>query len=195
MGRDKALTPFLGRPLIERVIERVSGVADELIITSNMPEDLTYLGIPIYRDLLPERGALGGLLTAFTVAMHEAVAIVACDMAFVNAELLRAEFDLLEETGADAAVPRTEGGYEPFCAVYRRDVCRAAVEEALAAGRKRADAWYPAVRLQEFSAERIREIDPLGEAFVNVNTPEELAAAEARARSWESGAALQVGGS
>jgi molybdopterin-guanine dinucleotide biosynthesis protein A len=38
MGQDKALMPFLGRPLIQRVAERLAPIADELIVTTNRPD-------------------------------------------------------------------------------------------------------------------------------------------------------------
>src|SRR3970040_1082192 len=84
MGEDKALKPFLGRPLIQRLIERLSPVADELIVTSNRPEDYAFLDprFTLHTDLKPGRGALGGLYTALASAAHPIVAVIACDMPF-----------------------------------------------------------------------------------------------------------------
>jgi len=61
MGQDKALLPFLGEPLIERVINRVVPYADELLITTNNPEDYKVFNVPLFQDILPGIGALGGL--------------------------------------------------------------------------------------------------------------------------------------
>ena len=57
MGHDKALMPFLGRPLIQRVVDRLTPIADELLVTTNNPDDYQFLGIPLFRDLKPSRGA------------------------------------------------------------------------------------------------------------------------------------------
>jgi len=57
MGEDKALKPFLGRPLIQRVIERLAPVADELIVTTNRLEDYAFLDLRLIADLKPGRGA------------------------------------------------------------------------------------------------------------------------------------------
>ena len=62
MGQDKALKLFLGRPLIQRVIERLQPIADELLVTTNHPEDYAFLNLPLFTDLKPGRGALGGTL-------------------------------------------------------------------------------------------------------------------------------------
>ncbi|NUQ60424.1 MAG: NTP transferase domain-containing protein [Anaerolineales bacterium] len=53
MGEDKALKPFLGKPLIERVIERLSPIADELIVTTNRPADYEFLKTRLMPDLKP----------------------------------------------------------------------------------------------------------------------------------------------
>ena len=47
MGTDKSFVPFLGRPMIEVVRERVAGLGDELIIVTNKPDDYAYLGLPL----------------------------------------------------------------------------------------------------------------------------------------------------
>ncbi len=90
MGSDKALLPFLGRPLIQRVLERLTPIADEILVTTNRPEDYHFLDLPLFRDLKPDRGALGGLYTALSSATCEAVAVVACDMPFASAALIEA---------------------------------------------------------------------------------------------------------
>ena len=68
MRQDKGLVPFLGRTLIERVIDRVSPAADELIVTTNNLDEYKFLGLPLYSDLIQGTGALGGLYTALHAA-------------------------------------------------------------------------------------------------------------------------------
>jgi hypothetical protein len=57
MGRDKALMPFLGRPLILRIIERLRSLTDDLFVMTDRPADYAFPGIPIHSDLEPGRGA------------------------------------------------------------------------------------------------------------------------------------------
>jgi molybdopterin-guanine dinucleotide biosynthesis protein A len=178
MGRDKALIPFLGKPLIERVLHRVAPLADEVLVTTNRPESYSFLGLPLFSDLVPGRGALGGLFTALSAARHELVAVVACDMPFVSAALLAAEQDLLADTSLDAAIPQTEGGTEPFHAVYRRATCLPAIQEAMQSEKWRVDAWFPQARLRFLTPEEVLRYDPDRLAFWNVNTPEDLLQAE-----------------
>jgi molybdopterin-guanine dinucleotide biosynthesis protein A len=178
MGRDKALIPFLGRPLIERVISRVEHLANEILVTTNCPQDYQFLGLPLFPDVVPDRGALGGLYTAVNAARQPLVAVVACDMPFVQPELLAYERDLLLDVTIDAAIPKTEGGTEPFHAVYRRATCLPEIFSVLQAERWRVDSWFSRAQIYYLSTEEITRYDPRGLAFQNVNTPEELAAAE-----------------
>lgn len=182
MGRDKALIPFLGRPLIERVIARLRPVADELLVIANHTEGYPDLGVRIFSDLKPGRGALGGQYTALAVSRQPLVAVVACDMPFVNSDLLAYQRDRLVENQMDIAIPQNEGYMEPFHAVYRRATCLAPAAAALEAGAWRADAWYSQVQLCPISPAEVARYDPDGVAFFNVNTLEDLAQAEKLAR-------------
>jgi molybdopterin-guanine dinucleotide biosynthesis protein A len=178
MGQDKGLVPFLGKPLIEHVLSRVANLGAETLVTTNNPEAYRFLGLPVFPDIFPDRGALGGLYTALSSARNQHVAVVACDMPFVNPELLEAELDLLVSTHSDAVIPRTEGGTEPFHAVYQRERCLPAVQAAIEEDRWRVDAWFSRVNLRYMSPEEIVRYDPHWLAFWNVNTPEELQRAE-----------------
>lgn len=187
MGEDKALKTFLGRPLIQRVVERLAPIADELIVTTNRPDDYRFLDLRLMPDLKPGRGALGGLYTAIASASHPTVAVVACDMPFASADLLRAASRLLVEEEADVVIPRAERpeqggksgeGYEPLHAVYRRETCLPAIESALEADQWKVIAWFPQVKVRALTLDEIKQYDPAGLAFWNVNTPEEFARAE-----------------
>lgn len=178
MGEDKALKTFLGRPLIQRVAERLSTVADELIVTTNRPEEYVFLSFPLHTDLKPGRGALGGLYTAIASAKHPIVAIVACDMPFASPSLLEAASNLLFEEEADVVIAKSDEGYEPLHAVYRRETCLPAIEAAIDADQWKAIAWFPQVKVRVLTSDEIKQYDPSGLAFWNVNTPEEFSKAE-----------------
>lgn len=183
MGQSKATVPFAGRPLICRLVERLAPVADELIITTNESDNLGFLAemypdlaIKLVPDAFDFRGALPGLYTALSSARNPYVAVVACDMVFASGRLVVAESLCMAETGADVVVPVNQHGFEPFHGLYRRETCLAAVRRALDAHEKRAQAFFsdPAVKVVEFSQDRVLEAEPRGGCFINANTPEEL---------------------
>lgn len=183
MGEDKALKPFLGRALVQRVIERLTPVADELIVTTNRPDDYRFLDLRLVPDLKPGRGALGGLYTAIASASRPIVAVVACDMPFASASLLQAGSRILVEEDVDVVIPKSEAGYEPLHAIYRRETCLPAIEAAIDADQWKVIAWFPQVKVRVFTAGEIKHYDPSGLAFWNVNTPEEFSKAEVLAQT------------
>jgi molybdopterin-guanine dinucleotide biosynthesis protein A len=184
MGQDKALRPFLGQPLIQRVINRMTPIASELLVTTNNPDAYRFLNLPLVPDRIPGRGALGGLYTALYAAHNPLVGVVACDMPFANPDLLRLASELLtEERDLGAVIPRLERGTEPFHSVYRRGLCLPFVEDALQKDRWRVDAWFSQVQIRFLTPVDIAAIDPGELAFQNVNTPEEWERAEALASS------------
>ena len=182
MGQDKALMPFLGRPLILRILERLSSLADEVILSTNRPAGYAFLGLPLHPDLQPGCGALGGLYTVLTASHGPIVAAVACDMPFANPALFQYEYELLSESSADVVIASTSQGLEPLHAVYRRDTCLPVIKTALEAGRLKLVDWLPQVNTRIVEPEEVARFDPHGLAFLNLNTPEEFRQAEERAR-------------
>ena len=185
MGRSKATVPFAGRPLICRLVERLAPVSDDLVITTNEPDNLAFLHaeFPQYRiqlvcDAFDYRGALPGLYTAMQAARNPYVAVVACDMVFASGSLVVAEALAMNESGADVVVPVNKHGYEPFHALYRRMACLPAVRRALDRGEKRAQAFFDDVKVLEFPQSKVLEAEPMGGCFINANTPDELHALE-----------------
>jgi molybdopterin-guanine dinucleotide biosynthesis protein A len=188
MGEDKALKPFLGRPLIERVIERLSPIADDVIVTTNRPNEYAFLKYRLISDLQPGRGALGGLYTAIASASTPFVAVVACDMPFASPKLIEAAHKRMVQESADLVIARvaprakragkTDECYEPFHAVYRRETCLPAIGSALKADQWKVSSWFPMVKVRELTAEEVKWLDPSGLCFWNLNTPEEFAKAE-----------------
>ena len=187
MGRSKATVPFCGRPLICNLIDRVSPVADELIITTNESENLAFLH-EVYPDLdiklVPDRynfrGALPGLCTALDAAACPYVAVVACDMIFASGALMVAESIEMAKLDADIVVPVNKHGYEPFHAMYRRETCLSAVLRALKQNKSKVHSVFDdsALTVVEFAQERVLKVEPHGGCFINANTPEELSRIE-----------------
>jgi molybdopterin-guanine dinucleotide biosynthesis protein A len=185
MGRDKALIPFLGQPLIARLVRRLTPLADELLVITNRPDDYTFLGLPLFGDKIPGRGALGGLYSALEAASQPRVAVVACDMPFANPILLQFQAELLEAESADVVIPKTDQGYEPLHAVYRRATCLPAVHQAIQADQWKVISWFPQVQVRELAGAELERRDPHGSTFFNVNTPDDWARAETMARRFD----------
>jgi len=192
MGSDKALMPFLGQPLIARQVSRLRKSAGAkpsefgIAVITNRPEDYAFLEVPLFEDLIPGLGPLGGLFTALHIGEAPVIAVVACDMPFLHPGLLLAQHDILLREGADVVIPRSQDGLEPLHAVYRRSTCLPAVRAALDSGQRKMISWFPAVKVYEMTVEEVAVFDPNGLSFANVNSPDEFRQAEQEATRLES---------
>jgi len=184
MGEDKALKLFLGRPLIQRVVERMKPIAHEIIVTTNQPAgyERFALELRLVPDLKPGRGALGGLYTALASAAHPLVAVAACDMPFASPEFFEGARRIMDKENADVVIAKTDEGYEPLHALYRRETCLPAIESAIEADQWKVISWFPRVKVRTLTEEEVKSLDPSGLCFWNLNTPEEFAEAEHLAR-------------
>jgi molybdopterin-guanine dinucleotide biosynthesis protein A len=110
------------------------------------------------------------------------VAVVACDMPFASARLLETATRIMVKEEADVVIARTDEGYEPFHAVYRRETCVPAIQSAIEADKWKVIAWFPSVKVRDLTRAEVSAADPSGRAFWNVNTPEEFIEAERLAK-------------
>jgi molybdopterin-guanine dinucleotide biosynthesis protein A len=172
MGQDKSFVPFEGRPMIETIIERVSGLGAELNIITNKPDEYAHLGLPLFSDVVPDHGSLGGIYTAVHYASQPHSLIVACDMPWLNRALL--EYMIALKDTADIIVPRWNDFPEPLHAIYHK-ACLPHIEANLQAKRLKIIRFYDKVSVRYVESEEIKRFDGDGRSFANINTPQDLA--------------------
>jgi molybdenum cofactor guanylyltransferase len=175
MGQDKSFVPFQGRPLIEVVRERVAGLGAELVVITNKPDEYAHLGLPMYSDVYPNMGPLGGIYTAVYHARHPYTLVVACDMPWLNRDLLDYMIGLRHQ--ADIIVPRWDKFPEPLHAIYSK-ACLPPILAQLQSGQLKVVRFYGQVQLHFVDRPAIEQFDKDGRSFANLNTPEELSRAE-----------------
>jgi FdhD protein len=170
MGCDKSLLPIAGARFIERIYRQMAALFDEVIIVTNSPglyEELPCRKVP---DLYPVKGSLAGIHSGLSHARSDRIFVVACDMPFLSAEVIRRLCARSE--AADVIIPRSERGVEPLHALYDTR-CLPAVEELLDAGEKKIVRFFPQVRVCEVPPTAFADCDPDGRSFRNINTPQE----------------------
>lgn len=176
MGRNKAFVEVGGLPVIERVITQVRPLTDDLLLITNTHTEYATLGLPTYPDLLTGKGPLGGLYTALSHARHSYLLLVSCDQPFLNRDLLRYLISL--RSGVDVVVPLARDGYpQSMHAVYGKG-CLPAIEAQIAADRLKMIGFFSQVRVREAAGDEIDRFDPERLSFTNLNTPDDLAAAQ-----------------
>lgn len=176
LGRNKASVRLGTRTLIEIVLEKLRCISDDLILATDDFDRFTCLNARIVRDIYPQGGALGGIYSGLRAAKSPLAVVVACDMPFLNPDLLR--FMILHAPGHDVVVPRLSCGIEPLHAVYAR-TCLEPIRETLEDGRRRVVDFWDRVRVRYVEEDEIEILDPEKLSFFNINTPEDLDRARA----------------
>lgn len=178
-GEPKGLRPVGGERILDRLArELTAALGAPPLLVANDPGAAHWLpGLRVVPDRRPGEGALGGILTAVCEAPAPCV-VVAWDMPFVSAALVRALADGLARH--DAMLPESDSrrGREPLCAAYGPR-CRAAIEAALARGDRRAIAFHGDVDVGILPLSEVAALGDPARLFFNVNTPEDLQEAEA----------------
>jgi molybdopterin-guanine dinucleotide biosynthesis protein A len=179
LGRDKATLAIAGRPLAHWVQNAISPLVDECWLITNQPVAHLELGIPLVIDLLPGRGALGGLLSVMLIARGDYVLLSACDTPFVQPKLLAAMLQTCKR-GQDAVICRSSRGLEPLPGVYS---CRLLqlLQTQVQSDDLRLRTLLNACRTKILSPEEVSPQDPHELSFFNINTPEDAARATAMA--------------
>jgi molybdopterin-guanine dinucleotide biosynthesis protein A len=177
-GRPKALLELGGRRIIERVLDAVAPVVDDVLIVTNTPELYAFLDLPMVADVYPDHGSLGGIFSGLAAAPGEAAFTVACDMPFLHREVVRLVVTRARE--GDVVIPRVGEQLETMHAVYGK-ACLAPIEAQLTAGRLKIVGFFDHVRVVEIDEAAVARHRAPEVVFMNVNTPEELARARALA--------------
>lgn len=174
MGRDKALLPFHGRPLVEHVAAQARGVTDNITLVGDISR-YTNLGYPVIEDIFPGHGPLSGLHAALTSTRSEWNLILACDMPELTAEFLVRLMAQAEAGQAAAVIPvGPDSVPQPLCAAYRRR-CAPLITRALENRVYKVTEGLAALDIEFWPV-------PHSHYFRNLNTPEDWAAYSHAAR-------------
>lgn len=181
MGEDKRFLTVGSATLLDRCRATMTAVfTDVLLIIAQDSPPLDGQGCPVYRDLVPHCGSLGGLFTGLSLATTPRVFAVACDMPFLSESMIR--FFANRDPKADVVMARLPTGLQPLHAVYGKRTLPI-LDRMIETGRLRIQDIVSESSLNVTIVEPSEwaAIDPLSQSFQNVNTPEDLNAARAEA--------------
>jgi len=174
MGSDKALVLLAGRPLVAHVLDRIGPQVDQVLISANGdPARFAVFGCTVMPDAAPQ-GPLSGILAALThAAAMGATHLVSApvDTPFLPGDLVPQLLLAAEGSPEGLALARTVDGDHPATALWPVTLAPALAEFLAGGGAK-------VTRFTE--AHHAAHADfPDARAFLNLNTPEDVAAAEA----------------
>ena len=170
-GTNKALAKINGIPLIENVIRVMRSLFQDLVLITNTPDEYAYLELPMYEDLIKGLGPIGGIYTALNSITNDAGFFVACDMPFLNPDLIRHLVGIRGDF--DVVVPEISGKMETLHALYAGR-CIPAVRKLIDVHEYQTIRIFPEVSVRYLKENEIRRFDPELRSFFNINRPEEL---------------------
>ena len=175
LEKNKALERIGGKALIERVVDSLVPLTTEVLAVVARPEQVTALRLPssvrVVSDRYPGGGSLGGIFTGLEASAEPWSLVVACDMPFLNRELLH--HLMAQSSNVDAVIPCLGGQPEPLHALYSK-ACLAPMERMLRDGDLKIAPLFEAVRVRYVDEETIDRIDPRHLSFFNINTQADL---------------------
>ena len=180
-GCDKTLLRLAGRPILEHIVDRLRPQVAALVLNANGdPGRFAPFGIPVVPDTVPGLlGPLAGILAVMDwVSAHYPdighLVTVPCDTPLLPDDLVDRLADAPRRLGTDLACAVTGGRRHPVVALWPVGL-RAALRNALVdEGVRKVDQWASRYRRADvrFDAEN-------GDPLFNINSPEDMAVAEA----------------
>lgn len=170
MGRKKAFIKIDGIPIIEIILNIFREIFSEIIIVTNTPEDFEYTKVRLVKDRITNKGSLGGLYTGIKEATFDDCFVVACDMPFINLQLIN---HIIQIKGYDAVVPKIDGRFQPLFSTYSKN-CLNVMEQHLSEEKLRISDIFTKIKVREIYENEIRLYDDKLLSLINLNTPEEL---------------------
>ena len=172
-GDDKGWVPLAGQPLVAHVLERLRPQVDEVLINANRSEDRYRQLAPVIGDTQADfLGPLAGMLAGLAAACHDWVLFVPCDGPALPRDLM-ARFRAALTPQTELVVAHDGEHLQPVVALLHRSLLPS-LQRALAEGERKTGAWFARHRMT------VVPFADAPDAFINLNSPAELAAYEAR---------------
>jgi molybdopterin-guanine dinucleotide biosynthesis protein A len=177
MGQDKAALPLNGRTLLEHALAALRSVCRDVAILGK-PELYGTLA-PVYEDIFPGCGPLGGIHAALSNSRTRFSLVIAVDTPFLAPEFLSYLAERAIAANATVTTPEINHYTQPLCTVYSLDFLPIA-ERALKAGNYKIVPLFPRDGTLVVREAELRRFAFAAEMFDNLNTPEDLERARRR---------------
>ncbi len=177
MGSDKAMLSFRGRPMLEIALDTLRSVCDEVAISGNR-EDLASWATVVTERRVSE-GPAAGIEAALENSDASWVLMLPVDLPRMSAELLRLWMAVvLDREEVRASYMECAGDWHPaLCLVHRE--CLPVFRAALDGGDRKLTRIFKGLETRLLVVDAEVLLPGAERFFANVNTPEELALAEA----------------
>ncbi|MFZ3123149.1 MAG: molybdenum cofactor guanylyltransferase [Thermodesulfovibrionales bacterium] len=188
-----------GKKIIDSSVNLMRNLFGRAVISTNTPELYFYCGVPMIGDIISQRGPLTGIFSVLSNIKDDAIFVVACDMPFLNDQLMKYMVERFNtelrtqksnpptppfskggrggitrstQQKWDAVIPVFEGKPQPLFGIYSKNIL-GIIEKRLNKGLKRLKDLLTEINVLYIKEEEVRQIDPEGRSFLNINTMED----------------------
>jgi molybdopterin-guanine dinucleotide biosynthesis protein A len=176
-GAPKALALCAGRTLVERARDMLRALCDTLVIVAPDSLELPVPAVERLPDPPDSIGPLPAMVAGLAARAHDEALVLAVDLPLVGVPALAAL--RARRSGARAIVPRPGGMAQPLAAWYSGEA-GVALAGAIAAGERSVITAVTRLHPRWMDDEELAGLPGGMDAWLNVNTRDELAVAEAR---------------
>jgi molybdopterin-guanine dinucleotide biosynthesis protein A len=178
LGGGKPFRLLAGKRLIDHALDALDQVCAKTTVITGQVADFADLDCEVIADRWPGEGPMAAVVSALLDTGAENLLVLAVDLPLVRPQLLRL---LMEQHGqAKAVAPLGPRGVEPLLALYSR-ACLPVGKRLLDKGERRTRRLLEGVRAKYLPEKMVRQVDPNGQSFLNINRPEDMAQAESLA--------------
>ena len=173
MGFDKQLLQIDERRLMDSLIHKLNKEFEEIIIVTNRPE--LYIGLShiITRDILLDKGPLGGIHAGLGLSSSKYAFVVACDMPNINMEYVKHMKKSMTNEDSIGCVTEFGDWIEPFSSFFSKDLIQP-IERYLKTNRRSINGLIEDLDITYISEDEARKFSPNWAMFLNLNTKEDL---------------------
>ena len=171
-GSNKALALWRGKLLIQHVRDSLSSVFDDILLSTNSPDQYVFLKMPTVIDRYPNMGPLAGIHSALHHTSKPWIFVVGCDMPAITPDLISFLSSYVQDE-FEAVLPWLKAGPEPLCGLYHKTAL-AKIEMQLANRKPQVKELIEKLSVRKVAEEELRTVsDGLG-VFININSTKDL---------------------
>ena len=176
----KAFIEVDGEKIIEKNLKIMRQLFKEIFIVTNQPELYIYLKTPLLGDVYDIRGPMTGIFTSLLNSSNKWVFVSACDMPFINGELIK--YMASKRDNYDAVVPMQKNKIEPLFAFYSKQLMPS-MEKAIFSNKTGSKDFLRDKRVKYIFNREIKGIDAKAMSFINLNTLKDVGRVQVNIKS------------
>jgi len=171
MKKNKVLLQIDKKLVIESIVEKLKIVFDDVVIIGNFSLDYRFSGVRLVKDIVSEKGPLGGIYTGLSVSQSKYSFICGCDMPFLNINLI--QYMVRKKTDYNVLIPKYGDCFEPLHAMYSKSIIPV-IKEKIEQGTYSIQSIFPKVKVKYITEKEMEKFGNWQEFFFNINTPSHL---------------------